>query len=292
MDLGELFAEFDDPVRETYIRAPFGWPGGKWNSLSNLFQIMKDRYPKAKRLVDACGGSGVVSINAPSHYESVIFNDRHAGVVAFYRCLRDPEKLDQLVERLQLFLHSREEFIWCKSTWENCTDDVERAARWYYMVKMSFSYLGRNFARAVLGPNSLAAKYHNSLDEFPTIHTRLRRALIENQDVLQCIRDFDDPDTDHYIDPDYIGADTGIYKHRVDHEKLLDTIFSLRGRVFLSGYRNPLYDARTWDDCFEWKVKVTIESQAFRESNNLAGKEQQMNRTKMATEVLWIKEPN
>lgn len=285
-DLFKRFCEFDNYVdRETYIRAAFGWPGGKWHSLKHLLPLI----PQADTFVDACGGSGVVTLNSPDWFKQKVFNDRHAGVVAFYRCLRDPEKMQKLSDRLQLTLHSREEFLWCKESWENCQDDVERAARWYYMLRTSFSQLGRNFGRATNGANMIAKKLKNGLDLFPMIHDRLRDVLIENLDVLQCCRDFDSHTTVHYIDPDYIGANP-IYKHTVDHKKLLETIFDLKGWVAVSGYANQLYDSQPWDYRYTWEVAVTITAGVFTEDNNLLGKQDVMTRDRKATEVLWVKD--
>lgn len=286
-DLADILAEiegFDNKPRETYIRAPFGWPGGKWQSLRQLFSIL----PKGKTLHDGCGGSGIVTINAEG-YDLKIFNDKHAGVVAFYRCLRDWNKQLKLVERLQLTPHSREEFIWSRDSWEDCTDDVERAARWYYMLRVSFAQLGRNFGRCVNSTNMLAAKLHTALSDFPMFYNLWKNVQIENLDVVQSIRDYDSGDTVHYIDPDYIGADPGIYANRVNHRMLMTAVHECRGFVAVSGYDNELYNSYKWDDKLSWEVMVAMTSQAFQESNHLGDKANVMGRDRKAIETLWIK---
>lgn len=270
--------------RDEYIRAPFGWPGGKWRSLSRILPLL----PQRKGYVEPCGGSGVLLINrSPSELE--VFNDRYAGVVAFYRCLRDPKKCEALIERLRLTLHSREEFIWCRDSWENAGDDFERAARWYYMLRVSFSQLGRNFGRATHGRPQQANALYNSLELFPAISRRMAKVQVENQDAVQCIIDYDHPDHVFYVDPDYIGTDPGIYAHRVNHLRLLDEIFRSKGFFAVSGYSNELYDSYDWDSRHEWEVMVSVNAQAF-VNGNLVGKENVMTRDSKATEVLWIKE--
>lgn len=286
-NLADILSEiegFDAKPRETYIRAPFGWPGGKWQSLRHLFNVL----PKAKTLHDGCGGSGIVSMNAEG-YDLKVFNDKHAGVVAFYRCLRDWNKQLKLVERLQLTPHAREEFIWARDSWADCHDDVERAARWYYMLRVSFAQLGRNFGRSLNTSNMLAAKLHSALDDFPMFHNIWKSIQIENLDVVQSVRDYDSGDTVHYIDPDYIGSDPGIYENQVNHRMLMTAVQECRGFVAVSGYDNELYNSYDWDEKLQWEVTVSMTSQAFQESNHLGDKADVMGRDRKAIETLWIK---
>lgn len=273
-------------VREEYIRAPFSRPGGKWHSLDHLVKYL----PFRKVWVDACGGSGIVTINRPKS-ELEVFNDRHSGITAFYRCIRDSGKCRLLIDRLSIIVHSREEFIWCRDSWQNCHDDVERAARWYYMTRFSFSSLGRNFARATSGASPLMKALGRSLKLFPTIHNRFEEVQIENLDCCQCIRDFDSHDTVTYADPDYQDTTPGVFVHTADHNKLIATIKDCRGFVALSGYANPLYDSQHfWDDRVTWEVMVSSKAHAFTEENGLLSRRNHMDRGIKAEEVLWIKE--
>lgn len=282
----EIFEQYAPTIRESYIRAPFGWAGGKSESLKEIIPLI----PRGETFVDGCGGSGIVTINSPDWFLKKIFNDRHAGIIAFYRCIRDPKAKDKLIERLSLTLHSREEFVWAHDSWATCQDDIERAARWYYMLRLSFAQLGRNFGRSITGDNMMSKKYWNGLDLFPVIHSRFKQVCVENLDVIQCIRDYDSSSTVFYIDPDYIGADPHIYEHHVEHQKLLDTIQESKGYFLVSGYPSKLYDSQTfWTDRKEWTASTTLQSQAFSDTNNLKGKENVMRRDRRATEVLWTK---
>lgn len=287
-DLFEMFEELERQAptkseRENFKRAPFGWPGSKWRSLDKILPLL----PYRKGFMDVCGGSGVVMLNRrPSDLE--VFNDRYAGITSFYRCLRDVSKYEALMERLRLTLHSREEFVWCRDTWENCTDDVERSARWYYMLRMSFGQLGRNFARATNGFPQHGRALQNSIDGFPEIHKRFAEVQIENLDALQLIEDYDNPDHVFYVDPDYIGTDNGIYEHGIDHKDLMHLIQRSKGFFAVSGYANDLYDSFPWDERFEWDVVVSLKAQAF--VGNLKGMETHMKRSEKAREVLWIRE--
>ena len=289
MDMFEEFERMEPKKRENYIRAPFGWPGGKSQSIEHLLKYFPTN---GKTFVDACGGSGIVTLNVPSFYKLKIFNDRHAGVVAFYRCIRDKIKLQQLVERLEVVIHSREEFIWCRDTWKDCANDVERAARWYYMTRMSFGMLGRNFGRSTTGfPVQLKA-LQNVLPLFPLIHSVFTGVQVENLDCITCARDYDSFDTVHYFDPDYIGTYPGTYEHGVDHVELMNFIHKeAKGHCIVSGYANPLYDSYKWDNRYTWEVSNSIKTAAFTEGNRQVDTGTNHDRTVKSQEVLWIKEP-
>jgi len=291
VDLMSMFEDIDrnaeEKSRDTVIHAPFSYPGGKSKSIDRILPHL----PYTDRYVEVFGGSAAILLaRHPSELE--VFNDRYAGVVAFYRCLRHPEKYRKLCEWLELTVHAREEFILCKDTWENVDCDIERAARWYYMTNYSFGSLGRNFGRSTSDRGVLAGKIRNKLKLFPEIHSRMRRVQIENQDWYQCLRDYDDEGTVFYLDPPYLGTDSGIYKSKMthdDHRQLLDTVMSLKGFVALSGYPNPLYESQPWDSRIQWDAFVSIKSAAYTDSNqkaNLEGLEERGT----STEVLWIKE--
>ena len=284
-------ADRDPEIREQYIRAPFGWAGGKEKSKDKILEIL----PYRNTYVEHCGGSGVIFLNRrPSNLD--VFNDRDAGVTAFYRCLKDREKMRKMMEWLSLTVHSREEFIWCKKTWKDCTDDVERAARWYYIVRMSFGQQKRNFGRAIRGKSQQPLMIYSSFPLFPQIHARMSEAQIENLDLFDSIKDYDSEDTVHYIDPNYHGVSPGIYENEIDeasHHRLCETIMNGKGFFALSGYPNHVYDSPEfhWDRRITWDVNVTLQAQAFTEGNNKAGRENDSSLKRVkATECLWIKD--
>lgn len=276
----------DEESREEYIRAPFSCAGSKYKLLDKILPLL----PYRQSYISVCGGSGVDLFNR-SRSELEVFNDRYAGIVAFYRCLRDPIKYPQLVDRLKLVVYSREEFIWCKETWNTCTEDVERAARWYYLARCSFGAARRNFGRITSGRSQQTIKYSRSLSLFQPIHERLRNVTIENMDAVQCIKDYDTAGAVFYIDPDYIGTTPGLYEHTVDHDRLLKSVFDGKGFFAVSGYPNKLYDDLKWTARHEWQVYSPYKPQAFTSTNSLKSRKDTMTRD-FVTEVLWIKDHN
>jgi len=289
-DLLAMFNSLNDATekRNTYQRAPFGYPGGKSRSLSEILPHL----PYRKKWIDVFGGSGVVTINRqPSPLE--VYNDRYSGVVAFYRVLRDPTLVARLIERLQLTVHSREEFLWCKETWPNCQDDVERAARWFYMIDVSVINKGDAFARATKA--AFSPNITSTLQSFWPVHERFKHIIVENLDWTQCFRDFDDSDAVFYCDPPYMHTDHGSYAHTFneqDHKNLLTAIFGLSGFVALSGFPSTLYESFPWDQRYEWESWTSTRVQAFTSENHHKDKgfEDVLCQQHRTTECLWIKE--
>lgn len=280
---------FDSSIsRETYLRSPIPYPGSKFDSLQHILTHL----PPAKKFIDGCGGSGVVTMNLNQSYDLKIFNDRHSGITSFFRVIRDKEMCERLIERLDLTVHSREEFLWCKETWENCKEDLERAARWYYCLFFSFARMGRNFARNTNSRSQSDKALHNKFPLFREIRSKFKEVQVENLDILQCLADYCDRSSVAYIDPDYIGANPSIYPHRVQHKQLLDFIFSSPGYFAVSGYCTDLYDSYPWSDRISWNVKSAFRGKAFTESNNLSDKIDVMSNWENKEEVLWIKDFN
>lgn len=289
-DLFSLFTALDNQEsgsREEIVRAPFGYPGGKSSSLDKILPHL----PYRNLYAEPFGGSGsVMWARNPSPLE--IFNDRYSGVTSFYRCIRDKDKMHALIERIETTIHSREEFLWCRDTWKNCQDEVERAARWYYMLQTSFGAQGRNFGRSVRGKAQMGPKIRNNLMLFHPLHQRIKHVQFENLDWRQCIKDFDQEDMVWYLDPPYYEYAKGMYEHEMqkeEHKELLERIFHLKGFVALSGYSNSLYDSYPWDNKYTWTINVNMLAIAFTENNHLIGKEDSIKRGR-AQEVLWIKE--
>lgn len=291
-DLLSMFDELDQydeqpSVSKDIVRAPFAYPGAKRNSVDHILPLL----PYRKSYIEPFGGSGAILL-ARNKSQLEVFNDRYGGVVALYRCIKDAEKLEKLIALLNLTIHSREDFEFCSSTWNNCYDDVERAARWFYVSRYSFASKTWQFGRSTSAPNCTSGKILNDLPEFYKVHSRIKNVLIENLDWSKCFKDFDDSEAVFYVDPPYIDSVSKIYDNELNHDQhrdLIATIFNTKGFVAVSGYTNPIYEQRDWDARYEWEVPCTIKGLAFTESNNCKDLKGLISR-QSTKEVLWIKE--
>lgn len=292
-ELMEMAGNHGRDSRENITRVPFGYPGSKARSLDKILPHL----PHLRAYVEPFGGSGAVLIARPiSKFE--VFNDINSGVVCFYRVIRDRKLKDQLVDRLSQTVHSREEFIWCRDTWESPDlSEVEIASRWYYMLHYSFGKQGRNWARAKSKKNLFGAALHSNLALFHEVHNRLYNCQIENLDWRVCLQDFDATDCVFYNDPPYVDFSMNMYQGKMtpkDHDEMCSRIFKMKSFVALSGYYDEptrsIYDKYPWDDVVTWELKDQAQGFAFEtESSGYADRSHELYR-KTKIEALWIKE--
>lgn len=268
-----IFDEIDqktEKATKSIVKAPFGYIGGKSRSVKYILPML----PYMKTYVEPFGGSASVLLaRKPSPCE--VFNDRFAGVVAFYRCMRDKSLTDALINWIEWTVNSKEDFIFCQETWKDCADPVERAGRWLYMASYSYAGCGRSWGRTL---DASSHKLYKRIPLIREVHYRFTDVLVDNADWYDCITKYDSPDTVFYIDPPYPSTDKGCYRHDLtdeDHEHLLDTIFSCKGFCAVSGYHHPIYSRRKWDETYNWKV-FTPSGTRSRSDN-------------VAEEYLWLK---
>ena len=196
------------------------------------------------------GGASLLFAKKPSPVE--VYNDLDSGLVNFFRTLRDPEKFEKLHLLASLTPWSREEYNFCRKTWKQCKDDVERAYRWYIAARMSFSGQfgagwGFDVTESSRGMAEECSKWLSMIKGLPEIHNRLMRVQIEHNDFRKIVKTYDTPNTLFYCDPPYV-PDTrkdGGYTHEMtieDHEELIELLLQAKGMVILSGYRHLVHE--------------------------------------------------
>lgn len=278
----------NDVIREGYIRAPFGYPGSKAKAIKNILPHL----PYTDMYCEPFGGSGAVLL-ARNEVKLEIFNDRYSGVTCFFRVIKDKSKYEDFMERVRLMVHSREEFAWSRDTWKTCEDEVERAARWYYVVRNSFGAQCKYFGRSRNPKALFANKFHSGLDDLYPIHNRIANTQIENLDWRVCFDDYNRTECVWYLDPPYYKVSTGMYECEFaehEHVELLERLQHLHGYVAISGYPNDLYERYEWDERVVWEQGSTALGMAFTGSNRL-GEYAEVLKRKKAVEVLYIKYP-
>lgn len=228
------------------LRSPIRWFGGKGNMVAKLLPLI----PPHRIYVEPFGGgASLLFAKEPSPVE--VYNDLDSGLVNFFRVLRDPVKFERFHKLVSLTPYSREEYDFCRATWEMCEDEVERAYRWYVVARMSFSgCFGSSWSSAVTasrrGMADTTSKWLSTIDMLPSIHARMMRVQIEHADFRRILERYDTPETFFYLDPPYI-SDTrrdGEYKHEMtldDHRDLVDRLLRLEGMAILSGYAHDVY---------------------------------------------------
>lgn len=264
----------------------FAWYGGKYSHLKFVLPIIDGI--RHKTYVESFGGSAAVLLNK-NRSPIEVYNDSYGDVVHFFRTLRDQP--EELFRRITLTPYSREEFTRaCREKTED--DPIERARLFYVRARQVRTGLATTATPGRWATCKDASRrdiaqvvscWLSCVDQLPEIALRLKEVIIECQDGIKVIQRYDSRQTLHYIDPPYLPevrpGGKG-YAHETDreyHERLLDCLLQVEGKVVLSGYQNDLYDKRLKG----WKKKLAKVKMAASTA---------MYDRKDKQEVLWIRQ--
>ena len=155
------------------------------------------------------------------------------------------------VQRLNLTPLS--DSVWQSSRNTDADDPVAAAAAFFIKYRQSRQGLGKDYvtptSRTRRGMNEQVSAFLSAVEGLPECHKRLRLVEIRNLDFAKFIGAYDHSRALFYCDPPYVHATratVGEYgDHEMsqsDHQRLLATLASIKGRFMLSGYPSDLYD--------------------------------------------------
>ncbi len=217
---------------------PLSYIGGKRRLAKRIVSLI----PAHNTYVEPFAGGAQVFFHKPRSKVEIL-NDLDAEIVNFLRiCQRHPR---ELADVLRWQPSSRRLFgDHVRHIPEGLTD-VERAARFFYLQKNSWSGLRtrRSFQPGVTKPT----KYRPSLlpARLTAVADRLAEVQIEALGYERILARYDRPDTFFYCDPPYVGVD--LYQHNFtdkQFEELSQLLTTLKGRFLLS--INDCPKARAW----------------------------------------------
>lgn len=227
------------------LRSPINWTGGKARLAYRLLPLL----PPHEAYGEVFGGSGALLFSKPP-VAVEIYNDLDSGLVNFFRVLRDPARFGYFVYKVNLTPYSREEYEFCRRTWDLCECPTERAYRWWVVARQSFGgRFGWGWRSTKWSKTVALGKYLSAVDKLPEFHERMRGVQVEHQDFRKVLSRYDCPEMLWYVDPPYV-TDTRsrpkLYEHEMtedDHRELVELLLGLRGRGVVSGYSHPVYEA-------------------------------------------------
>lgn len=210
-----------------------GWVGGKRQLSKEIISYFP--VTGVGRYIEVFGGAGWVLFakeQVPGEME--VFNDLNGDLVNLFRCVK--YHCEPLQVELDWLLHSREQFFDYISQLNTLgLTDLQRAARYLYVIKHSFGSRQDTFATSV--------KNTDGVQQFlPKVQERLRQVIIERRDFEPLIKTYDRPDALFYLDPPYVGTE-GHYAVAFGHEdhlRLAALLKSIKGCFVLSYGDNPL----------------------------------------------------
>lgn len=208
-----------------------GWVGGK----KQLRKEIIKRFPAdgVKKYVEVFGGAGWVLFGKEPH-EKEIYNDINSELVNLFRMVKEhPEALEQ---EISLTLNCREEFVRRYGQCPEWLTELQRAARMYYLIRVSYGCKITTF-----GMNNRDASIIKNLQ---AVHQRLKNVVIENKPFEEVIRQHDRGDVLFYCDPPYYKAEKlydicGAPFRREQHILLRELLGSTKARFILSYNDDP-----------------------------------------------------
>ena len=213
------------------------WLGGKKHLARTIIERI-DAVPH-QCYAEPFVGMGGVFLRRTSRPKSEIINDLNGEIVNLFRIVR--EHPEELARQFRWVLTSRQEFVRWIAVDPGTLTDVQRAARFTYLQRLSF---GGKPAHEV-GPGQIAINVdrpasltaQRMLQLIEAAHRRLQRVQIEclNWDVFP--RRYDRPFTLFYLDPPYWNHEMdygkGIFA-RKDFTRMAELLAELKGRFILS----------------------------------------------------------
>lgn len=202
-----------------------GWVGGKNRLKKKIISLIPD---DVERYIEVFGGAGWVLFGKEPH-KTEIFNDIDGNLINLYsqikyNCNNLQKEIDWLQSR-ELFSKYREQL---KKDIQ--LTDLQRAARYLYIIKCSFGNTKTSFATA---PKNI----YNVVEKLPEYQKRLSKVVIENRDFEHLIKTYDRPKALFYLDPPYVNTEkyyTSCCFSEEDHRRLNKVLKAIKGRFILS----------------------------------------------------------
>jgi DNA adenine methylase len=202
------------------------WIGGK----KLLRKKILEQFPNPDsydRYIEVFGGAGWLLFSRDKHASMEVFNDVNGELINLYRIVKHHP--DALQKELEWLLMSREQFFDELNRNTRGMTDIQRAARFFCMIKESFGSDCKSF-----GIRSRDMK--KAVDYLKEVSERLNRVVIENHDFERLIKTYDRPGALFYLDPPYYEAEK-YYPDRFnpeDHERLKNCLCDFKGKFILS----------------------------------------------------------
>ncbi|PHS05877.1 MAG: DNA methyltransferase [Blastopirellula sp.] len=212
---------------------PAAWLGGK----RKLAKTISKRIATIAHstYVEPFIGMGGVFFRRPFAAQCEIINDINGDVMNLFRILQ--RHYPQFMDCLKFQIASRREFESLLKVDASTLTDLERAARFLYLQRLSFGgkVSGQSFGTS---PNTPARFNISKLEPMlADVHERLAGVVIENLPWQEVITKYDSPDALFYLDPPYWDGENdygkGIFA-KDDFRRMAKQLAAIEGKFILS----------------------------------------------------------
>ena len=262
----------------THIVSPLAWVGGKNASAERIVSAFPppDAYDT---YVEVFGGAAHVLVRKPPFKHIEVYNDLNDDLVRFWMAARDqPEALQQRIDTLP-FSRSLYGTYRQNLRQHEPMDDLERAARWFYLLRSTFGGVpdfSKGWGYVIRQGSNKAHSLRTATALLALVAERFRCVQIEHQDFAVLIETYQTPRTLFYVDPPYIGCEayyddcdgTALFTEQ-DHHRLATLLNATPALVAVSYYEHPLvrelYPAGHWRTMTWTQAKAVERTRASRQ---------------------------
>lgn len=249
-------------VYDVYLEPFFGggsvffqkqWPYGKPRS---VYKTFGGKFYGAKHIIPLF----------PSVAQKVnIINDLNFRIMEVYDCLKEKNLFCELSERLQAIDYKEENFQLAKTMFSSDKNTkIDRAIYTLVCNRFSRGGMGKHFAwsnRLRGGRPGDENAWLNFKSDLPKLHEYLadpaKGVVIMSADAVSLLKETtENKSVLAYLDPPYVHStrvSKKVYSHEMNndqHRELLEVCVKHKGKLFISGYKNDLYEEYLSD----WKV--------------------------------------
>lgn len=203
------------------------WIGGKRVLRNNIHKCFPEQ-EEYDRYVEVFGGAGWILFAKDKHAALEVFNDANGDLINLYRCVK--YHCQELQRELQWICSSRELFFdYMEQIHIRGLTDIQRAARFFVMIKCSFGSDLRTFG-------AKPRKWNKVVGYLSEVQKRLEHVVIENNDFQKILKTYDRTNTLFYLDPPYYKTEKyyQVEFTKEDHQRLRDSLGKIKGKFVLS----------------------------------------------------------
>ncbi len=244
--IGKWIVPFYPTDMETYVE-PFS--GMFWC----FFNMDLEKYPNLKK---------------------VVYNDFNPLNYNLFKCVQNPSELQRVMDEIEVQQvgvdntphELKEKFVSFQSEifgegFKVDSPDYFVAAKYVYVLSQVFSGSKPETSNFIDLKGKYRSKYLAFRDKLskPTwVDHFIKITDVENLDFQQVIEKYDSSSTYFYVDPPYWKTENYYSNHdfdRNDHERLADTLKSIKGKFSLSYYDFELLHQWLPEDEYRWEKK-------------------------------------
>lgn len=210
------------------------WVGGKSQLRKQIIAAFPNVAPKS--YIEVFGGAGWVLFGRERHAPLEVLNDFDGNLINLYRCIQNHsgELERELRKGAPVLLNSREMFFDYQEQMNmRGLTDIQRAARYYYIIRASYGADRRTYV-------CTRRPLDSSIEHLAEVQQRLCNVVIENRDFADVLRCYNRPQALFYLDPPYYKAEAYYEGFAADdHVRLREALAEVKGWFVLSYNDTP-----------------------------------------------------